>query len=296
MHAKPVLSALLDVAAGLAAITFVVSCCFASVRISLDFRAMYAITGLAFLTAGVLRGSPARAAWFWPVVRTTAPGLLGTVALIMNNGLHRLELPLGLVVVACCAVAAGIVTRRSWTLARMRSVLFGVAALVLIIAVAYLAVPELSANLAFDRTRKPLPVFAMSSGEQTVSTSELRGRVVVLAYWTSWCAECIQELPHIQRVYERYRNDPRVVIYAVDLGLYGETPEAGRKCLTRHRIDLPVAFDAGGGAKAMGIDGIPVIVLADNAGTIRYTHFGYDVSEDLESGLTRHIDNLLAGN
>jgi hypothetical protein len=46
----------------------------------------------------------------------------------------------------------------------------------------------------------------------------------------------------------------------------------------------------------MGIEGIPVIVLADKTANIRYTHFGYDVSEDLESGLTRHIDNLLAGN
>ena len=296
MDAKPVLSALLDVAAGLAAITLVVGSCFASVRISNDFRAMYAITGLAFFSAGVLRGSPARSVLFWPVVRTTAPGLLGTAALLVSNGLHRLEMPLGTVVVACFAVAAGIVTRRSWALARTRSILLGFVAPVAIVTIAYLAVPELSANLAFDRTSKPLPAFEISTGDKTISTSELRGRVVVLAYWTSWCAQCIQELPQVQRVYERYRNDPRVAIYAVDLGLYGETPEAGRKCLTRHRIDLPVVFDSGSGAKAMGIEGIPVIVLADKTANIRFTHFGYDVSEDLESGLSRHIDNLLAGN
>jgi thiol-disulfide isomerase/thioredoxin len=296
MHAKPVLSALLDVAAGLAAITLVVGSCFASSRIALDFRAMFAVTGLAFFAAGLLRGSSARTATAWPIVRTSVPGLLGTAALVMNNGLHRLEQPVGLIVVALFAVAAGIVARRTWTMARSRSILLGLAAPVAVIAVAYLAVPQLSATLAFDATHKPLPAFELSSGNQTISTSGLRDHVVVMAFWTSWCAQCIQELPQVQQVYKRYRNDPRVAIYAVDLGWYGETPEAGSKCFARHQIDLPIAFDSGIGAKAMGIDAIPAIVLADRAGNIRYTHFGYDMSEDLESGLTRHINNLLASN
>lgn len=293
MRSRPVISALIDGAAGLVAITAVVGSCFASNRIALDFRAMFAVTAAAFFLAGIARGSPQRPRSAWQIVRISAPGLLGTAALMVNNGLHRLAMPIALVVIAVFMVAAGIRVRRSFSANRLHSFALTAGTMVLAAVVTLFVIPRLSAYSAFDAQVRPAPSFDFAVNGRTLSSSDLRGRVVVLAFWTSWCSPCIQELPHLQRIYEHFRNDPRVAIYAVDVGWYQETPEKGRQFLTRHRLDLPMAFDSGAGAKAFGIDGVPAIVLIDARGRVRFTHNGFDMSENVEAGVTRHIDDLL---
>jgi thiol-disulfide isomerase/thioredoxin len=294
MRSRPVVSALLDMAAGLIAITAVLGSCFASHRIGLDFRAIFALTAVAFFLAGIARGSPNLGFSPWQIVRISAPGLLGTVGLILNNGFHRLAMPVGLVIIAVFMVAAGISVRRSFRANCQRSSAIACGALALAALASLLVVPRLSAYSAFDAQLRPTPPFVLSVDGRTVSSAGLHGRVVALAFWASWCAPCIQELPHLQRIFEHFRNDPRVVIYAVDLGWYGETPEKGRQFLARHRLDLPMACDAGTAAKGFGIDSIPAVVLMDANGRARFTHNGYDTSENIEEGLTRHIDELLA--
>jgi len=294
MRSRPVVSALLDMAAGLIAITAVLGSCFASHRIGLDFRAIFALTAVAFFIAGIARGSPNLGLSPWQIVRISAPGLLGTVGLILNNGFHRLAMPVGLVIIAVFMVAAGISVRRSAIINRRLSLAIACGALALAAVASLVVVPRLSAYSAFDAQFRPTPPFELSVDGRTVSSTNLRGRVVVLAFWTSWCAPCIQELPHLQNIYEHFRSDPRVAIYAADLGWYGETPEKGRQFLARRRLDLPMAFDAGNAAKEFGIDSIPAVVLMDANGRARFTHNGYDTSENIEEGLTRHIDELLA--
>lgn len=295
MRSRPVVSALIDGAAGSVAITAVVGSCFASNRIALDFRAMFAITAAAFFLAGIARGSPQRPRTAWQIVRMTAPGLLGTAALVVNNGLHRLAMPIGLVIIAVFTVAAGLSTRGAFRTNRMRSIALAGGTMVLVAAVTLFVIPRISAYSAFDAEVRPAPSFDLSVDGHALSCRDLRGRVLVLAFWTSWCSSCIQELPHLQRIYEHFRNDPQVAIYAVDVGWYRETPEKGRQFLARHRLALPMAFDSGSGAKAFGIDGVPAIVLIDTQGRTRFRHNGYDMSEDIEASITRHIDALRAG-
>jgi hypothetical protein len=100
MRARPVLSALLDLAMGLVAITLVVGSCFVFKRVAFDLRALFTITGILFMSAGLLRGSTKRNGYAWRTVRVAAPGLLGTAALIVSNGFHRLEVPVGLILIA----------------------------------------------------------------------------------------------------------------------------------------------------------------------------------------------------
>jgi len=211
----------------------------------------------------------------------------------MNNGLHRLAMPAGLVIIAVFMVAAGISVRRSVSTNRGRSFAIASGALAIAAMAALLVIPGLSAYSAFDSQFRSVPPFDLSVNGRTVPSSNLHGRVVVLAFWTSWCAPCIQELPHLQNIYEHFRNNPRVAFYAVDLGWYRETPEKGIQFLARHRLDLPMAFDSGAAAKEFGIDGIPAVVLMDADGRARFTHNGYDTSENFEEGLTRHIEDLL---
>jgi thiol-disulfide isomerase/thioredoxin len=159
----------------------------------------------------------------------------------------------------------------------------------------FLLVPRLSSYSAYEAQDNSSPSFSLLANDHTMSSAEFRGRVAVLAFWTSWCLPCGKELPELQRVYTRFRSNPRVVFFAVDTGWGGETAEAGRRYLARRRLELPMAFDAGPAAQALGVDALPGLVLIDPTSHVRFVHFGYDVSENLEGALTSKIETLLRG-
>jgi thiol-disulfide isomerase/thioredoxin len=295
MRARPVLSALLDLAAGLVAITLVVGSSFAFKRVAFDFRALFEITGLLFFAAGFLRGSANRIGYAWRLVRVSLPGLLGIGVMILNTGLHRLAIPAGLIVISVFAVAAGLKARASWAASRSSGLVLGCGALAVISAVSVLLVPVLSSRAAFVASSEQLPGFELSTDAGKISSTDLRGRVVVMAFWAGWCAPCIEEMPHIQQVYRHYEHDNRVAFYAVDVGWHGETSEAGKRSFARHGFDVPVAFDKGDVAQSLQIDSLPTVVLIDGSGRVRFIHNGYERSENMEAGLAHHIDDLLVG-
>jgi thiol-disulfide isomerase/thioredoxin len=292
MRNRAVRSALFDLGAGIVAIVVVLGSCFASTRISFDFRAIFAISGVAFFFAGFARGSTPTGL-VWQALRVSAGGVLGVAALIMNNGFHRLSFPASLFAAGVLASAAGIVARHSWPGSRVRS--FGIATTTLLLVAigALAAMPNLPAYSTFDaRSQSPAAVNLSVDGHG-IASADLRGRVTVLAFYASWCSACFQELPHVDKVYQQFRNDSRVAFYAVDTGWGDETPELGENSLQRRHIVLPMAFDSGATAQALKVDALPSLVLLDSAGKVRFVHEGFDVSENLESGLTRRIHELV---
>ena len=77
--------------------------------------------------------------------------------------------------------------------------------------------PPLIANWSNKTLDIPAPAFSLETPERkTVTSAQLRGHVVVLAFWATWCAPCRQELPDLQKVYERYKHNPNVAFFAVD--------------------------------------------------------------------------------
>jgi peroxiredoxin len=102
----------------------------------------------------------------------------------------------------------------------------------------------------------------------------------------------MEEMPELQRVYTRFQSDPGVAFLAVDTGWEGETPEMGKRRLAQHHLSIPVAFDSGSAAKALGVDGLPTLFLIDRNGNVRYVHHGYDTSEHLEQALAAEIEKL----
>src|SRR5712691_1954579 len=102
-------------------------------------------------------------------------------------------------------------------------------ALGLLTALGFLAVSLLTVRIVIPRmvtaslskdSDLAAPPFTFSTIDgAVVSSDQLRGRVVLLAFWATWCRPCIGELPRVQQVYQRYWNDPRVVIWVVDSGI-----------------------------------------------------------------------------
>jgi len=282
---------LLDFTVGILAILLILACCFASSRIALDFRLLFALSGTVFFLAGVSRGEGPRL--IPQALRISSGSLLGVAVLIVNNGFHRLYMPISLLLLGVLAAACGVDFRSNWRRARRRS--FAVlACFILLAGFASLALlPALAANITFVRPAQKTVQFALTVQDRALDSAALRGHVTVLAFYTSWCGACFQELPVVETVYQRFRSDPRVAFYAVDTGWDGETADKGAHALARRHLDLPIAWDSGSASQALGIDALPSIVLLDTNGEVARTHEGFDTSENLESNLTQRINNLL---
>ncbi len=284
-----------DLLGGLAAIAFVVGTSVRAAFVGSDLRVVFAVSGAAFFGAGALRGRKGIPSVWLKGLVVSSPGLLGTVALIMNDGVHRLQVPLAISIVSILSAVVGVQSRRWWHTARRRFVLL-VGAFALALGVGTrIGVPLLVRLASLERVERPEADFTLTRFEGgSLRSEDLRGRIVVLAFWASWCLPCRWELPEVQAAYDDFRGDDRVRFLAVEVGWEGDTPERGRKFLARQGLTLPAAFDEGQAAKALQVDSLPTLAVIDASGHVRMVHYGYDRSERIREQVIRVVRELLS--
>ena len=113
------------------------------------------------------------------------------------------------------------------------------------------------------------PVFSLSDGEHSVDLNKLRGRVVVLNFWASWCAPCVEELPSLE---ELQRDLPQVQVVAVSTD---DDASAYERFLKQHSVSLLTVRDAEQRSNAMyGTFRYPETYVIDKSGIIRRKFIG----------------------
>ena len=128
---------------------------------------------------------------------------------------------------------------------------------------------------------------------RTVRLSDHLGKdVVVVAFWATWCAPCITEHPHLERMYQAYR-DQGFVVLAVSM----DGPESIAEVAPharRYGLSFPVLLDEE--TRVVGTlnpkRAAPYTLLIDRDGTIAYTHEGYSPGDEIT--LEAKIKELLA--
>lgn len=131
---------------------------------------------------------------------------------------------------------------------------------------------------------KPAPEFALErlDGGGSVSLADLKGKVVVINFFASWCLPCTEENPALVRVYERYRTSD-VVILGVD---YQESRDNGRAYVQRMGMAWPtVADDDGRVALSYGVFGPPETFFIGADGVISGRHIGPIDEATLANGI-----------
>jgi cytochrome c biogenesis protein CcdA/thiol-disulfide isomerase/thioredoxin len=104
----------------------------------------------------------------------------------------------------------------------------------------------------------------------------LRGKVVLIDFWTYTCINCIRTLPYVRAWDERYRDKGLVVVgvHTPEFGFEKDTANV-RDALARNHLQYPVAQDNDYGTwNAWGNQFWPAKYLVDATGQVRYTHFG----------------------
>jgi thiol-disulfide isomerase/thioredoxin len=113
------------------------------------------------------------------------------------------------------------------------------------------------------------PMFAVNDGEHAVDLGKLRGHVVVLNFWASWCAPCLEELPSLE---EMQRDLPQVEVVAVSTD---DDAAAYERFLRDHSVSLLTVRDGEQRSNAMyGTFRYPETYVIDKKGIIRRKFIG----------------------
>jgi cytochrome c biogenesis protein CcmG/thiol:disulfide interchange protein DsbE len=116
---------------------------------------------------------------------------------------------------------------------------------------------------------KPAPQFVLSDGARTADLSKLRGRVVLLNLWATWCAPCIEELPSLLAL---QRQMPDVAVVAVSMD---QDPDVYRRFLVEHHVDVLTVRDEEQRVNALyGTVQIPETYIIDKQGILRRKFIG----------------------
>jgi peroxiredoxin len=137
------------------------------------------------------------------------------------------------------------------------------------------ALTMLVASFAYGATVSgPAPNFTLQSnaGGQ-VSLASLKGKVVMVNFWATWCVPCRQEMPHLEALYEKY-NSLGFELLAVNVEK--NNAEGARKWLEETPVTFPVLFDPENKVtKLYKVQTMPSTVIIGRDGTMRFMHNGY---------------------
>jgi thiol-disulfide isomerase/thioredoxin len=129
------------------------------------------------------------------------------------------------------------------------------------------------------------PSFTLPSrAGDNVSLGQLKGRVVMLNFWASWCGPCRQEMPLLDELYGKYQL-AGLIMLSVNID---ENAEPAIEMAQTLKVSYPVLFDARKEvSRAFEVSAMPVTVLVDRAGVVRYVSEGYKAGYE-----TRYTEKL----
>ena len=160
------------------------------------------------------------------------------------------------------------------------------------------------ADLAKTMINQPAPTFTLKDIDgKTVSLAGLKGKVVIVDFWATWCGPCKASFPGMQLAVNKYRDDPNVKFLFVDCWENGDNYLDGvKKFIVDNKYSFNVLIDEKGEdgrqskvVSAYKVEGIPTKFIIDKNGNIRFKYVGYSgTPEKLLDEVTSMVD--MAGN
>lgn len=121
-----------------------------------------------------------------------------------------------------------------------------------------------------------------------VRMAQLRGKVVLVDFWASWCAPCREEMPVLERLHQQYKDRGLVI---VGVNMDREAPNM-RRFLQRTPVSFRVVHDGQHAvAGRYGPPRMPSSYIVDKRGVVRFVHAGFRASDAAD--MEREIQRLL---
>jgi thiol-disulfide isomerase/thioredoxin len=127
------------------------------------------------------------------------------------------------------------------------------------------------------------------SGDGPRRVSDLRGNVVVVNFWATWCMPCREEMPDLNRLADRYGSQKVAVLTITDeeadrVALFEQKVTPLRTFVARFESDRP-----SGGLATMAYQGRPTTVVLDREGRVQDIFIGRQTYERLRSAIEREL-------
>ena len=155
-----------------------------------------------------------------------------------------------------------------------------------------LACSALAVSMLAQATLTPqaaAPDFTLRSADgRNLRLAEQRGQVVLVNFWASWCGPCKQEMPHLNRLFDKYRGAGFVML-GVNID---DDPATANKAVAGWGVKFPVLLDSQKAVSKLYVLGsMPATVLIDRDGKVRFLHRGY--RDGAEETYERQIRELV---
>jgi len=127
-----------------------------------------------------------------------------------------------------------------------------------------------------------------SRSGKNIKLSELRGDVVMLNFWASWCGPCRQEMPLLEKIHKKYK---RLGFTLLGVNVE-ENSAAAKNYLKDVKVTFPILFDnTSKTSKLYKVSAMPTTILIDRNGNKRFLHKGY--KPGYENDYKKQIKKLL---
>ncbi|GAE63323.1 TlpA family protein disulfide reductase [Chryseobacterium indologenes] len=122
-----------------------------------------------------------------------------------------------------------------------------------------------------------------------INTAGLKGKVVFINFWASWCPPCRAEFPSIQEFYDQYKSNPDMVFLTVNLD---DDSELGKVYMKQKNFTLPFVIPAGHIPTPYFSGSLPTTVVLDKKGKVQLHHQG--LADYSKESFYHEIDALLS--
>ena len=152
-----------------------------------------------------------------------------------------------------------------------------------------LSVVALWAGLRAPARAHDAPRFVLPDLDGKVTRMEdLRGKVVLLNLWATWCPPCVEEMPTLEALSKRMAGRDFTLLAVSE----DDTPALVRPWIEKHGFTFPVLLDPRGQLGAdLGITGYPETFIIDRNGRIVHRHVGY--RNWMEPGIVAALERLM---
>ena len=115
--------------------------------------------------------------------------------------------------------------------------------------------------------------FTLKSNKgKNLRLEDMRGQIVVINFWATWCGPCRQEMPKLDELYKRYKR-AGVTIWGINVEDKQSLPDA---YLTENPVSFPVLYDTESTvSKLYNVEAMPTTIIVDRDGKMRYLHLAY---------------------